>query len=110
MNTFTVNNKEYNAKPFDFNMICDMEDLGISMEQMTNKPLSMVRAYFSFHIAGGKEVAGKEIEQHIINGGDFNDIIEAMSKEMENSDFFQALSKTAAEETTESQTAETTKK
>lgn len=93
MNTFTVNGKEYKAKPFDFNLVCDLEDMGISLEQAENKPMSMVRAYFGLCAEKGKEFAGKEMETHIVSGGTFDDIMNAMSDEMEKSDFFRSLGK-----------------
>lgn len=106
MNTFTVNGKEYKAKAFDFNLVCDLEDMGISLEQAGKKPMSMVRAYFGLCAGKGKEFAGKEMETHIIGGGTFDEIMAAMSDEMEKSDFFRNLSKTA--ETEEKNTNETT--
>lgn len=101
MNTFTINGKEYKAKPFDFNLVCDLEDMGISLEQAGNKPMSMVRAYFGLCAGKGKEFAGKEMEAHIIGGGTFDNIMTAMSDEMEKSDFFQALNKTEETDVTE---------
>lgn len=109
MNTFTVNGKEYKAKPFDFNLVCDLEDMGISLEQAGNKPISMVRAYFGLCAGKGKGYAGKELEAHIISGGKFDDIMTAMSDEMEKSDFFQSLTKTAETEVMENPTAENQK-
>lgn len=109
MNTFTVNGKEYKAKPFDFNLVCDLEDMGISLEQATNKPMSMVRAYFGLCTGKGKEYAGKELEAHIIGGGKFDDIMAAMSDEMEKSDFFRNLNKTAEAEDAENQKSESEK-
>lgn len=106
MNTFAVNGKEYNAKPFDFNLVCDLEDMGISLEQAGNKPMSMVRAYFGLCTGKGKGYAGKELEAHIISGGKFDDIMTAMSDEMEKSDFFRNLNKIAETEDTENQTEE----
>lgn len=103
MNTFTINGKEYKAKAFDFNLICDLEDMGISLEQAGNKPMSMVRAYFGLCAEKGKEFAGKEMEAHIISGGTFDEIMTAMSDEMEKSDFFRSLKKTAETEDTEKQ-------
>lgn len=103
MNTFTVNGNEYKAKVFDFNLICDLEDMGISLEQAGNKPMSMVRAYFGLCAGKGKEFAGKEMEAHIIGGGTFDEIMSAMSDEMEKSDFFRNLRKTAETEDTEDQ-------
>ena len=46
MKNFTINRKVYKAKEFDFNLVCDLEDEGISLEAMQDKPMSMMRAYF----------------------------------------------------------------
>lgn len=99
MNTFTINGTEYKAKPFDFNLVCDLEDMGISLEEAGRKPMSMVRAYFGMCMGKGKDAAGKELERHIVGGGKFDDIMTVMSDEMEKSDFFRNLSKTAETET-----------
>ena len=98
MKTFTVNGKEYKAKAFDFNMMCDFEDMGISIEDMGKKPMAVVRAYFALCAGRGKDFAGKEMEAHLINGGSFDDVVSAMSEEMEKSDFFHALQQTAEAE------------
>ena len=45
MRRIVINGREYTAKPFDFNMICDLEDLGVSIEDIERKPVSIVRAY-----------------------------------------------------------------
>lgn len=97
--TFTINGKRYNAKPFDFNTVCDLEDYGVALSEMTKKPMSMARAYFALCYNGDKDEAGKEIQEHVKNGGNFNDLYKAMGDEMNDSDFFQALSKKENEET-----------
>lgn len=97
MKTFTVNGKEYNAKAFDFNLICDLEDMGISLDEAKKKPMSLVRAYFGLCAGKGKEYAGKEMEAHVIGGGSFENIMKTMSDEMEKSDFFLKLSQTKEE-------------
>lgn len=101
MKTFKVNGKEYKAKEFSFNLVCDLEDMGVSLEQAENKPMSMVRAYFALCTGKGKEYAGKEMEQHLINGGTFDEIMNVMTDEMEKSDFFRNLNKTAEEKVAE---------
>lgn len=105
MNTFIVNGVTYTAKPFDFNMVCDLEDMGISMQDAENKPMSLVRAYFALCIGKGNIYAGKEMESHIINGGDFTDVMNAMSKEMAESDFFRNLNKNEEKEVTKTSRA-----
>ena len=97
MNTFVINKKRYTAPKFDFNTVCDFEEAGISLSEAKNKPTSMVRAYFSLLFDGDKEAAGRELEQHMIDGGTFEDLTDAMVKEMNESRFFQAISKRTAE-------------
>lgn len=101
MRTFTINGKRYNAKPFDFNTVCDLEDYGVALSEMTKKPMSMARAYFALCYNGDKAEAGKEIQEHVKNGGNFNDLYKAMGEEMNESDFFQALNKKENEENPE---------
>lgn len=98
MNTFTINGKRYNAPKFDFNTVCDIEESGISLAQAKNKPTALLRVYFALALDGDKERAGKELEQHLINGGSFEELTDAMTKEMNESDFFRAASKGADEE------------
>lgn len=97
--TFRVNNKIYKAVPFNFNTVCDLEDSGVPLQEMQKKPMSMLRAYFAICYKGDKDAAGDEINAHVLNGGDFNELYEVMGAEMNESDFFQALNKKSDEET-----------
>ena len=91
-NAFTVNKVSYIAKPFDFDMICELEDMGVSFERIDKMPMSLIRAYFATCAGIGKEQAALLIQNHLVNGGKLEDITEPMAKEMNNSDFFRALS------------------
>ena len=108
-NTFSINGVIYTAKPFDFNTVCDLEDAGVSLDAIQKKPMGTVRAYFTVCSGGDPVRAGKELQAHMVNGGTFNGIMDAMAKELEVSDFFRALSERQTEETSENQTAETEK-
>lgn len=88
MKNFTINRKVYKAKEFDFNLVCDLEDEGISLEAMQDKPMSMMRAYFGICAGIGRNAAGEEMQKHIVSGGSFEEMAEAMSDAMEQSDFF----------------------
>lgn len=96
MNTFTLNGNTVVAKKFDFNLVCDLEDLGVSIQEAGKKPMAMVRAYLAICLGTDIEGAGKEMEAHLVNGGDFEAVMETMSKEMESSDFFRKLSEPKA--------------
>lgn len=98
---FTINDKRYQAKPFDFNTVCDLEDNGVSLAEMTKKPMSMARAYFALCFNGDKEKAGIEIQEHVKHGGDFNDLYTVMGEEMNDSDFFRALNQKQEQEAPE---------
>ena len=89
---FTVNKVTYTAKPFDFDMICELEDMGVTFERIDKMPMSLIRAYFATCAGVSKEQAADLIQNHLINGGKLEDITDAMSKEMNDSDFFRALS------------------
>lgn len=103
MNTFAINGKLYKAAPLTFNTVCDLDEMGISIEDMQRKPLSTIRGYFTVCIGGNKELAGAEIEAHILNGGKFDGIVEAMTKEIAASDFFQKMMNKETETETETE-------
>lgn len=104
-NTFELNNNVIVAKKFDFNTVCDLEDLGVSLQDAQKKPTAMVRAYVALCANTTITVAGQMLEAHIANGGNFDDIINVMTKEMETSDFFRNLNqpKTVAKKTSKAQ-------
>ena len=98
---FTVNGKTYHAKEFDFNFLCDLEDQNLSLEDIDKKPMSLIRSYLAFSANITKEKAGLEIEKHLENGGKFNDIVEIMGQQMQDSGFFRSLNKGTEEESGE---------
>ena len=101
-NRFTVNGVTYTAKPFDFDMVCELEDLGVSFERIDKMPMSLIRAYFAVCAETDKQQAAALLQNHMVKGGKLEDITEAMSKEMENSDFFRSLQSKEETNATES--------
>ena len=93
----------YTAKDFSFNLLCDLEETGLTLDEMDRKPMSLVRMYFTFCSGLDKIKAGAELENHLINGGSFDDILDVMGTKMEESGFFRALYKEA--ETGEDETS-----
>lgn len=101
--SFTINGKKYKPVPFTFNTICAMEECGVSLEAMAERPMSGLRAYFAICYDGSAEDAGKEIEAHIISGENLGEITLVMTEQMEKSDFFRALRKSTETEITKNQ-------
>lgn len=89
---FTINKKQYNSIPFDFETMCQLEERGIEIEDIgTRKTLSTIRAYFSMCSGFPNVLASKEINQHIVSGGNLTELMEVIDKEMEKSDFVNAV-------------------
>ena len=97
-NKFTVNKVVYIAKPFDFDMVCELEDMGVTFERIDKMPMSLIRAYFAICAGTSKEQAALLIQQHLMNGGGLEDITEPMAKEMNDSDFFRSISESKEQE------------
>jgi len=99
---FTINNRRYEAKEFDFNLICDLQEMGVNILDMSSirkNPIPVIRTYVSLCMDADKDVAGEEIQAHIINGGGFEEVLGVITDMMEKSDFFQALNKTTETDT-----------
>lgn len=103
MKKFTVNGKEYNAKELTYGDIRKMESFGLNLMTDITSIQAKVFSYTSGYLAicGGfsLEVADNEMNEHIINGGDFTDISEAFVDSLSNSRFFQAMLNSATEKT-----------
>lgn len=98
---FTINGKNYDGAKYDFNTHCEFDALGVNVLTLRENPLPVLRAYLS--ISSGMDLisAGNELEQHIINKGTLAEMITALAKEMNQSDFFIAITGQQKEETKE---------
>lgn len=107
-----INGKEYKEAEIDFNAICELEDMGVNIFNLKKvSEIKLTRAYVALCMGGADrlEVAGAEINKHIINGGEILPIIEAFGKAVKESGFFQALTKGTTEENTASENEKTPK-
>ena len=94
---FHVNGKEYTAKDVSYNFVCDLEEMGVDVDNLGN--VSLTRHYFAYCAGLTPRDAGNEIECHLINNGDFpQELTEALSKKMDESAFFRALAKRIQEQ------------
>ena len=74
--------------------------MGVNLADIGKKPMGVMRAYLA--VSGNMDLneAGEEIEQHVVNGGDLNDLQTVFAKELESSGFFKSLLEVANKEET----------
>ena len=104
MKTVHINGKSYQGAEMTFNNVCKMEEMDAPITYGAKVSFSMLRAYLALCMNTSKENAGEELEKHIINGGNMDDLAEAMNEAVENSDFFRKLQETTTEETPKMET------
>lgn len=92
-----INGNEYRNVPIDFNAVCKLEDMGVDISNIDGKIMTVARAYAALCMRKPLEAAGKEIEEHVQNGGTLNSIYEVFAAEVEKSGFFRALQKQTEE-------------
>ena len=93
MENFKLNGRVYKAREVDFNFVAMLGENGISVTDITKKILPSLRVYVAFCMnSDDLEMAGSEINLHIINGGALDDISAVFVEKLNDSDFFQALS------------------
>ena len=88
-----INKKSYKSVPLNFNTVCKLEEMGVSLQDMDKAVMSTLRAYLSLCMDTDRETAGNELEKHLVNGGSMDELLEALNQAVEDSGFFQALSK-----------------
>jgi len=95
VNRFSINGVTYTAKPFDFDMLCELEAVGVNIQNLDKMSMSLLRGFFAVCADIEKDEAAALIQKHVINGGNLENISNALAKEMDESDFFRALSEKA---------------
>lgn len=96
MKNVTINNKIYPNIYIGFNVMCKWARMGIDISSATDNPMQafpMMQAYVAELMKTTPEKAGDEIDEHLKNGGDFNDIANGLTEAFSESGFFQALNK-----------------
>lgn len=84
----TINGKSYKAAEFDINLVCDFEDSGISLDDINKKMFSVLRQYVATSMGVDAKTAGREMGEHVKNGGTIDDAMNVMSDMMSDSAFF----------------------
>lgn len=91
MDFVTINEKEYRIPEVDFDAICRLEENGVyllNMDRKNPKTATMLRGIVAWIMDVEPERASKEIQEHIQNGGDIGEILNAVTRAVTHSGFF----------------------
>lgn len=91
MKKITINGKDYTLKPIDFGAMCELEELGLDISNIQKQTFKTVRALASHTMGVDVDVAGNEIQAHIVGGGKIEDL-KPLFDNLLDSDFFQHIS------------------
>lgn len=104
-----INGKDYNLGEITFKTMCDLENMGINVSNMMDKPMNTILAFATIAI-GDKQVAEREMNEHLINGGSFDSIVQSIQEAMNEAGFMKAVrgDNTKPKTTTKKSTAQKT--
>ena len=93
MSTVTINNKKYEVPELNFGHSKKMEQMGLPVEGMINRKyfFSAIAAFTAIVAQCDSEQADYLIEQHILGGGNLEDIYKAYVNAVTESRFFKKL-------------------
>lgn len=74
-----INGKTYAPIEIDFNAMCAMEDMGVSIFDDNSKGLSSIRAYFALMSGLSLADAGNELNAHMKSGRSFEELTDAFT-------------------------------
>lgn len=109
MKTFTLNGKQYQFAEVDYNMLCDFEEQGVSLDDMRARYMTFIRAYLAECTHLTPDEVGNEINEAVIKHEDFDKLLGDVMEAIEGSAFFQAITgstETATPEGTEAENPE----
>lgn len=86
-----LNGKEYKVKDVTFDDMCELEDMGLALSTIKEKPLTAFRALVAYYCEMSLDEATKEIEAHLRNGGTM-DTLGELVEHLSQSGFFRLLS------------------
>lgn len=83
-----INGTEYAAPALTFANLCKLEDWGLTVSDMSKRPLAFLAAFVALAVGGDLEGGKALIEAHIQSGGSIDAISDALSKAVDESGFF----------------------
>ena len=86
----TINGNKYEIPELTFDAVCELEERGINLMDLGNgrtKIATTIRGLVAWIMGTDTKTASIEIEKHLMNGGDFNEILDKCSEALSNAGF-----------------------
>ena len=83
-----IANKEYNTPTLDFGNMCKLEDWGIGIDTLSDRPLTLLGAFCALAIGGTLDDGKAAVDEHIKAGGKLDDLTGELNRAIESSGFF----------------------
>lgn len=87
-----LNGRRIKAADVNFNFVALLGENNIALNEIGRKPIPSIRVYIAHCTGLDVDTAGEMINQHVIAGGNLNEIMTVFSKKCDESDFFRAIS------------------
>lgn len=75
----TINGKTYENKPITLDSLLEIERLGSTWNDLTNRPFTFLVAYTAYCMGADTETAKREIEKFVYQGGDLPDLVNGLT-------------------------------
>ena len=90
--SIVINGKEYEIPTINFKAIVKLEQLGVNFQDIETQSMTFINGLVALTVGCSADKASDIIEQHVSNGGAFEDLL-SLIEAVQSSDFFQNLSK-----------------
>ena len=85
-----VNNKEYPTPVLNFSNMTKMENQGLTVSNLSDRPLTFLAAFVALAMDADLTAAQEEIDAHLSNGGSLDEITDELNMAVDESGFFKA--------------------
>lgn len=85
-----INGKQYDAPALNFGAMCTLEKWGLQIGDLSSRPLGFLAGFVALAIGGDLTAGQAAIDAHLENGGNLEEISDALNKAVDESGFFKA--------------------
>lgn len=85
-----INGREYEAPKMNFATLCKLEESGVAIDDIGNRPLTLLCAFVALAMGSAISNAQDELDAHMAAGGSLDEISSALDQAVRESGFFRS--------------------